>query len=208
VIGHSVALAVQAADAGGLGLTYAASGLPAGLAINPATGLISGTPTAAGTSTVTVSATDGFLNSAATQFSWTVIQPGLPFVTGQSLTGLKTRKAKLKLTVHAGSSAPALQAVKIALPGGLGFASKHKTLVKGISVKGAKFTAKLVGGKLVLTFAAGVQQVTIAIGPPATTETKALAAKAKHPKHKKLTVGVTAVDASGLATALRLKLPL
>jgi hypothetical protein len=38
--------------------SYAASGLPAGLSVNTATGLISGTPTTAGTSTVSVSATN------------------------------------------------------------------------------------------------------------------------------------------------------
>jgi hypothetical protein len=38
--------------------SYAAAGLPAGLSVNTATGLISGTPTTAGTSTVSVSATN------------------------------------------------------------------------------------------------------------------------------------------------------
>ena len=38
--------------------SYGATGLPAGLSVNTATGLISGTPTAAGTSTVTLSATN------------------------------------------------------------------------------------------------------------------------------------------------------
>ncbi len=39
--------------------SYGATGLPAGLSINSATGVISGTPSAAGTSTVTLSATNG-----------------------------------------------------------------------------------------------------------------------------------------------------
>src|SRR5208282_4876810 len=38
--------------------SYGATGLPGGLSVNPATGLISGTPTAAGVSTVTLSATN------------------------------------------------------------------------------------------------------------------------------------------------------
>jgi PKD repeat protein len=42
--------------ASGSPTSYAATGLPAGLTINTATGLISGTPTAAGTSSVTISA--------------------------------------------------------------------------------------------------------------------------------------------------------
>ena len=39
--------------------SYSATGLPAGLSVNSTTGLISGTPTAAGTSTVTLGATNG-----------------------------------------------------------------------------------------------------------------------------------------------------
>ena len=41
-------------SASGQTLTYAASGLPAGLTISTTTGLITGTPTTAGTSTATV----------------------------------------------------------------------------------------------------------------------------------------------------------
>ena len=46
--------------------SYGATGLPAGLSVNSGTGLISGTPTAAGTSTVTLSATNGGGTGTAT----------------------------------------------------------------------------------------------------------------------------------------------
>ena len=46
--------------------SYAATGLPAGLSVSTTTGLISGTPTAAGTSTVTLSATNSGGTGSAT----------------------------------------------------------------------------------------------------------------------------------------------
>src|SRR5579862_7231218 len=57
-VGTAASVQVHATDSGGAALTYSASGLPAGLSINSSSGLISGTPTAAGTSSVTVTAKD------------------------------------------------------------------------------------------------------------------------------------------------------
>lgn len=72
-VGTAASLQVRAADsATGQTLTYSAAGLPAGLSISSATGLISGTPTTAGTSAVTVTARDGTGASGSAAFSWTV----------------------------------------------------------------------------------------------------------------------------------------
>jgi hypothetical protein len=67
------ALSITATDSGGETLTYSDGGtLPPGLAVDPNTGSITGTPTTAGTYTVTITATDtdGYTGNAS--FSWTV----------------------------------------------------------------------------------------------------------------------------------------
>jgi O-glycosyl hydrolase len=72
-VGTAASLQIQASDsASGQTLTYSAAGLPAGLSINSSTGLISGTPTTAGTSSVTVTATDTTGASGSASFSWTI----------------------------------------------------------------------------------------------------------------------------------------
>jgi hypothetical protein len=57
---------------GGNSVTFAATGLPAGLTINSGSGAITGTPTTACTCSVTVTATDSESLSANTSFTWTV----------------------------------------------------------------------------------------------------------------------------------------
>jgi hypothetical protein len=69
----TVSLQLLASDPDGDVLTYSATGLPAPLTVNTATGLISGTllSTSAGSHTVTAMVSDGTLSSSQT-FTWTV----------------------------------------------------------------------------------------------------------------------------------------
>jgi hypothetical protein len=71
-VGTAASLQIHATDTAGGALSYTATGLPAGLSINSSTGLISGSPTTAGSSTVTVTATDSTNVSGSTTFGWTI----------------------------------------------------------------------------------------------------------------------------------------
>ncbi|CUR54940.1 Zinc metalloprotease [metagenome] len=75
--GTATSLQITATDsAAGETLTYSATGLPAGLSINSSTGLISGTPNAATTASVTVTATDSTGAAGSTTFTWTITGAG------------------------------------------------------------------------------------------------------------------------------------
>jgi Zn-dependent metalloprotease len=71
-VGTAASLQIHATDPNGQALTYSASGLPAGLTINASSGLISGTPSTAGSSSVTVTAKNTSNLTGTTTFTWTV----------------------------------------------------------------------------------------------------------------------------------------
>jgi serine protease len=72
-----VAKSLQMTASGGTTpYTWSATGLPTGLSINSSSGLISGTPSAAGTFTSTVTAHDSGTNSGSTSFTWTISTSG------------------------------------------------------------------------------------------------------------------------------------
>ncbi|WP_329008333.1 MULTISPECIES: M4 family metallopeptidase [unclassified Streptomyces] len=75
-VGKAVSLQIQASSTNSGALSYSATGLPAGLSINASTGLISGTPTTAGSSSTTVTVTDSTGKTGTAAFSWTVSATG------------------------------------------------------------------------------------------------------------------------------------
>jgi putative Ig domain-containing protein len=76
-VGVATSLQIQASDSSSTAtLTYSATGLPGGLSINSSSGLISGTPTTAGTFSVTATATDNTGASGSTSFTWTINPSG------------------------------------------------------------------------------------------------------------------------------------
>jgi hypothetical protein len=82
-VGSSVSLQISAGDsASGRTLTYSASGLPSGLSIS-SSGLITGSPSTAGTSNVVVTAKDGTGASGTASFTWVVNASG-----GQTYLGI------------------------------------------------------------------------------------------------------------------------
>ncbi|MGO9754049.1 MAG: putative Ig domain-containing protein [Solirubrobacteraceae bacterium] len=204
--GEAVSLAIQATDSGNAGLSYSATGLPAGLSISSATGVISGMVTTVQSTTVTVTATDVDANTGSTTFTWTVLTPRPPTWPSVSFSGLGRSKPKLSFTVDAGAFAPALRSVTISLPRGLSFTGSARNLRKGIVVKSggsaSAFTASSHGSSVTISFSSALTSATITISSPAVTISSSEASKIHKHKVGKLNVSLSATDASGKTSVL------
>ncbi len=107
-------------------LTFAASGLPEGLSIDPATGLISGTiaPSASGITTAAVTATDEKGAAATDTFTWTVYD--LPPTAGAALAPVAG--------ADGGPVAPIDVASHFGDPGGLPLTYRASGLPAGLGI--------------------------------------------------------------------------
>ena len=87
-VGETVNMQLTATDsASEQTLKWSATGLPAGLSIDSAKGVITGSPTTVGSSSVTVTATDGTGASGSASFTWAVSAAVARVTVGASVTG-------------------------------------------------------------------------------------------------------------------------
>ncbi|MFF3941554.1 M4 family metallopeptidase [Streptomyces phaeofaciens] len=86
-VGTAASLQIAASSTNSGSLTYAATGLPTGLSISGSTGLISGTPTTAGSYSTTVTVTDSTGATGTASFTWTVSSTGGGSCTATQLLG-------------------------------------------------------------------------------------------------------------------------
>jgi prepilin-type N-terminal cleavage/methylation domain-containing protein len=92
------------ASTGGVGpFTWSATGLPAGLTLDPVTGIVSGRPNAPASAAVTVTLTDSRGAHATVTFQWNVVPPPVITNPGNRSTPKGAAIAPVQLTATGGS---------------------------------------------------------------------------------------------------------
>ena len=132
-VGTAASLQISASDTAGGSLSYSATGLPAGLSINASSGLISGKPTTAGTSNVTVTATDSTGPAGSTSFTWTVNSGGgggdtVTVTNPGNQTGTVGTAASVRISASDSASGQTLTYSASGLPAGLSINSSTGTI--------------------------------------------------------------------------------
>jgi hypothetical protein len=156
----------------------------------------------AGAKAVTVSSalTTTKINGALLPASATSV--GLPTESKGSFGGLGRNKAAFAFTVVLGSGESAdASSVAVKLPPGFGW--NNRVLSKrGLSLNGSKFTYKLSGRTLTVTFQPGQRRFRLIVSAGGITVSKALRTKASHKKIASVKVAVTVSDSQGVAAPL------
>jgi subtilase family serine protease len=97
ITGRAATLQLQATDPAGLAVHYSATGLPPGLTVSGSTGMITGTPTTAGTYHVRAIAVDAQDATGSATFTWTVTGATVALTAPGDQAGQLERTASLQL---------------------------------------------------------------------------------------------------------------
>jgi subtilase family serine protease len=204
IAGAPVRLQLRAQHNAGLVLSYRAAGLPAGLSVDRATGLISGTPARPGRWPVTVRVFHNRSSSAAVVFLWTVA--GRPRIVSSFRLDDHGRPT-LSLVVSAGQYAPAIRSILISAPGGpLRFSARAGDVTRGVQARGPSgrplgFHARTRAGALAVRLSGGrIRAVRLRISGP---EISVAALRAGIVDASTMRVAVAVTDTVGRRTTVR-----
>jgi Pro-kumamolisin, activation domain/Putative Ig domain len=209
IVGRSLRLRIHAGGRNGGPRSYQARGLPHGLSIDRSSGLISGTPTAAGRWVVTVTASEASGPSATARFSWTI--KAAVTASHGSLSGMDKHQPALSFTLVATSGAASIKTIVIRLPTGLSFARQPQRLSSGIGVKASggrrlRFSWKLNHGAVTFTLHTAAPSLQITFSGVALGVTDNLARAVAGNRQRALSVAVSAISSNHTTTRLALKL--
>jgi hypothetical protein len=130
--------------------------------------------------------------------------PGPPRVSAPRFAGGSDGHPRLAITAVAGTSAPALKRIKLALPRGLSFSRKSATLRRDVTVKvhgkAIGFATASTGADLVITLASPATKLTVRAAAPAVVETRTLETKLRRAPSRSLSLGVRLYPTSGAST--------
>ena len=124
------------ATSGVLPFIFTSSGLPPGLSMN-SSGVVTGTPTTAGTYSVSVTVTDAFLDTSSTSFTW-VVYSTLKFTTPANQTSKIGDTISLQVTGATGGSGSPYTWTATGLPTGLSIASSTGKITGKITAGAAQ----------------------------------------------------------------------
>jgi subtilase family serine protease len=208
-LGLSEHLGLQARDSSGLSLSYAARGLPVGLALKARNGLISGKPTRVGRGTVSVTAIDSRGSSATVTFEWTV--EARPRVT-TSLRRADGDRPKLTVAVSAGRLEPDIRKIVVSVAGGTirfsgrALRSDHGSLARTRSGHRLKAAVRVSRGSLVVTLArAAAREAVLRLSAPQISLAAWLTVDSAPRRGASVRLTLTITDAAGISTVLRIR---
>jgi hypothetical protein len=196
VVHSAVDVALAARDAPGASVNYRATGLPAGLRLDPASGAVTGRPQRAGTSTVHVLVADGAADVQSEQFTWAIA--AAPKLRGVSLRSVGSGQPQLRFTVRAARGGPAIVQLKVALPAGLRSASRLRSVtVTEAGGQRARFRGSGHGSKLTITLGPPSPSVAVELRYAGIRASGWLVSRVGAGGHPLLRLSVTPRDATG-----------
>jgi Pro-kumamolisin, activation domain/Putative Ig domain len=204
----AVSVRLHASDVPGAPVGFSATGLPPGLKVNAATGVVGGHPTRIGRYTVRLTARDSQQAAASATLTWTV--GGAPRLSRLSLATVAHGGADLAFTLTAARNAPSLRTVAVTLPRGLriGLGRARRGLsvtTAGVHPTRLPLSAAVVHGRTItITLRAAAGRVRISLAPPALHQVGGRVADAVR-SARRLTLAVSVVDADAGSSRLGAK---